>query len=167
MLQDVPLPLANWRAIVFYLVAAVLGSSLTTALVTGWLARRQRRAEITQADASTTEIRVRTRVAEGDAVIRYTQSLVEAQDRVDALRDKLANTEDKLVDIESRCMELTSENRNLQADLQQAQITIRLNEQFIARLHAATKLGVELKDLPPTIADVIMMLQELEAEKST
>ena len=154
MVQEPPFIPVNWRQLVLWLVAAIFGSSFTTAIVTSWLERRRRRADVDHTDASTSETRVRTRVAEGDAIVRYIGSLSKLQDDIDELRRERD-------DSEARCLELIAEVSHLRTDLAQANTTIQLNEQFIARLHAATKLGMELSGLPPSIDEVIEMLETI------
>jgi len=154
-MQELPLIPLNWRTFALYLIAAILGSGTIAALVTSWIERRKRRADLAQTDAATTEIRIRTKLTEVDAIGKYRSMLTETQEQVDRLRDEN-------LELESRCLDLLVAKKQADTDLAQANTTIGLNEQFIARLHAATKLGMELKDLPPTIRDIIEMLEALE-----
>jgi hypothetical protein len=154
MLQDLPLTNYTWRQWVFWLIAGALGSGLTTAIITRWLYRRKLRADVAQADATTTEISIRTKVTEGDAIVRYIRELRDAQRSYDELRGELTGLQDQ-------CANYINENRKLIDELAQANIDIELKELFIGRLHAATKLGMELKDLPPSLDDVILMLEVL------
>jgi len=153
-MQEVPLIPLNWRTFALYLVAAILGSGTIAAVVTSWLERRKRRADLAQSDATTTEIRVRTRLTEVDAISKYRTMLTETQEQVDRLRDENLK-------LEAENLDLAVMKKRLESEVAQANTTIELNEMFIARLHAATKLGLELKDLPPTIPEVIEMLESL------
>jgi chromosome segregation ATPase len=152
MLQEPTLTSYTWQQWVFWLIAGVLGSGLTGVIATRWLYRRRLSAEVQQTDAATTKIRIEARVAEGDAIGRYMQWLQQAQERYDVLRGELTELQDQ-------CANLINENRQLTTDLAQANTTIQLNEHYIAQLHAATKLGMELRDLPPSVDDIILMLE--------
>jgi hypothetical protein len=145
MLQELPLTTYTWRQLAFWAVAGVLGTGATTAIVTRWLYR-------SKVGAETTKIRVETKVTEGDAIGRYMGWLQQAQERYDTLRDELTELQDQ-------CAELMNRERQLATDLAQANTVIKMNEHYIAQLHAATKLGMELRDLPPHIDDIILMLE--------
>ena len=153
MLQELPF-ISNWRQWTFWLVAGVLGSGVTTAIASRWLHRRELDAQVEQTDAAASELRIRAKVTEGDAIGRYMQWLQQAQERYDVLRGEL-------VELQDRCAGLMNENTDVRSQLANAQLDIELKELFIGRLHAATKLGLELKDLPPSLDDVIIMLERM------
>lgn len=144
MLQDLSLPSLSWWQLVFWALAAVFGSGTIATLATLWVTRRNRQSDVHVTEATAAEIKIRARVAEGDAIGRYMSLLVEAQERIDAIRD---------------------ERDGLQLQVAQLTTEQEMAEMFIARLHAANKLGIQLKDLPPTIAEVINLLQAVTVNR--
>ena len=108
-------------------------------------------AEVHKTDAETAEIVVRThsqvvktQTDIGDAVVRMVSKLEETQELIDEIRD---------------------ENIGLKMQVAQLETQVRSNEYFIARLHAGNKLGLQLADLPPTLKEVIQMLEQLDDHK--
>ena len=98
-------------------------------------------AEVHKTDAETTEIIVRTHSQVGDSVVRMIDKLEHTQDLIDEIRE---------------------ENVELKMQVAQLETQIQSDEYFIARLHAASKLGLQLQDLPPTLKEVIQLLKRLD-----
>lgn len=154
MSQDFPLLLTDWRSLALSALALILPTGVISVILTKWLERRKYKAEVRQTD-------VETIVAAGDALGRNMERLTQAQDRYDKLRLELTDLQDQCADLINNDRERSRELTEARFEIEQLKTDIELKDLFIGRLHAATKLGVQLKELPASLDDVILMLEVL------
>lgn len=152
-MQEFPQSLLTLRDNLYTIIASILSGGAIVALV-NWLAgKRKTNAEVLEIHATAAKIEV-------DAHEASTRTIMAAQARIVELAD--INH-----DLQRELSEACRQRDNFEFDLKQeryehGQLKIRseLREHFIQQLEAANKLGVQLRDLPPDVREVLKAQSE-------
>lgn len=125
------LDIPHWLAETFRTLVTLIAGAGINKFYNTWLNRHKPKAEINESQARTTEIIVRSRVAEGDSVVRLINRLelaLAAVDRLRAERDGWKAEYDEVYEqkqvLRHQNVRLTSENKGYEEQIRRMELTL-------------------------------------------
>lgn len=116
-MQEGILTPSNWKqTLLGWLASFLVGGGIVKVYIT-WLNRNKPAAEVHVAEATATEITVRTGSTAGDAIIRFMGRLEQAQASIDRLRVERDAWEDEYGKVFDEKSRLARENGRLQGEM--------------------------------------------------